>query len=172
MSGLGFVRKLWPGESFQIETAMTLDEVVRTFSEHVDQTKFFKLSLRRTKFVGRVTREGFRLIPHIRFFYNSFSMPVIHGQFRERASGTVISVRISLFLPIAIFMAIFFVGGVAWLLASLLGLLASPGSATLCILALVVGWVVMTLSFRYEVAKTRMILLTIARPSGCGKGRT
>ena len=86
--------KLWPYESFIVETSEEIPELLEKLGLHIGSAPFFPWSKRSKEFIGTLNETGFKMYRAIRY-YNSF-LPVMLGHFEPRLGGTSVIVRIRL----------------------------------------------------------------------------
>ncbi len=96
--------KLWPSDSFEIRTSLSLEEVVRRLEAEIEPPKWFGFFRKHKKFQGDVSREGFKISRYIRYG-NSF-LPVVRGSFQPGPSGISVNIRMRLHPLVIIFMCI------------------------------------------------------------------
>jgi len=97
--------KLWPYDSFEIETSLTIEAVVHRLAAVTEPAKWFSLPFGKHRaFQGAVSREGFKVTRFIRY-RNSF-LPIVHGTFRQGPSGTTVLLRMRLHLFVAVFICL------------------------------------------------------------------
>src|SRR5438067_5331361 len=113
--------KLWPTDSFEIETTMSEEEIASALRKWIEPRKTFRLSWDHAAFEGSFTNDGFK-ITRIIHYRNGF-LPVVRGRFLAGPSGTRVKIEMRLQKFSAIFMAVWFGGvilGVAWAITVLL----------------------------------------------------
>ncbi len=85
----------WPHDTFVMETDLTPHEVVEVLKEHVEPTKWMRLTHSHATFQGDVRVDGFT-ITRIIHYRNSF-LPVVTGTFLPaRGKGIQLHIRMSL----------------------------------------------------------------------------
>lgn len=88
--------KLLPFDRFTLICPKSADEIEAALSPYVSKPKFFEMRLGAFEkppaqpFQGSITREGFKIWPHIRY-RNSF-LPIVVGGYEPHLSGTKIHV--------------------------------------------------------------------------------
>lgn len=88
---------LLPYKTISFDTFLTVDEVASTLSQALSASGSLLELLFNTKteFVGRVSREGFRIRRRIMFLSkSSCGEPIVYGKFIPTENGTRIDVRI------------------------------------------------------------------------------
>jgi hypothetical protein len=152
-----------PYERLTIETGLTTREAFAALSEHVEPKRFWRnpFSREHKRYQGVVSAEGFemsRIIHH----RNSF-LPLIKGRLHPSTRGTLVEIKMSLHPVVAVFMVLW-LGFVA--IGSLAGVttwLAAPRDvvrlAPLGMFAF--GYLLCTLSFKWEVRKERRALVEL-----------
>jgi hypothetical protein len=83
--------KLWPIDSYEIETPLTVAEVVVRLQRITVPNRSLRRAAGRSFFVGRVTDSAFELRPVI-YSFTSF-LPELHGSFELRPGGTAVRVE-------------------------------------------------------------------------------
>ncbi len=78
--------RLWPSDSFEIETTMSPEEIVASLNAEIDPAKWFRHSPGHKTFQGDISRDGFK-ITRVIHYRNSF-LPIIRGTFRPGQSGS------------------------------------------------------------------------------------
>lgn len=157
--------KLWPSESFEIQTSMSADQLAQRLTEYIGPKKFLPLFRESKPFQGKITQDGFKVMRVIDYA-NSF-LPVICGKCVYEESGVklLISMRIHAF--VRAFMSVWF-GGVIIANVTLAVLLFSgqsrPHPAMLAApAALVFGYLLMRFCFSIEAKKAKKLLLAMCQ---------
>ncbi len=89
--------KLWPWESFEIETAMTVDDAVAALAAVTEQERGFHFVTEK-QFLGRVSRDGFKFKPVLPHIFGGMMRtwnpegPIVVGRFTPGATGLRIAV--------------------------------------------------------------------------------
>ena len=109
--------KLWPYHSFDIETALSLDDCIASLSSEVEPNKWFRFSTKHKIFQGVVSHAGFK-ITRIVHYRNSF-LPVVYGTFRSGLRGTTVAIKMRMHPWVTTFMCVWF-GGVGLVLVVLI----------------------------------------------------
>ncbi len=86
--------KLWPHDSFEINSPLTSECLVESLRNRVEPRKLLRFSRDHAEFQGTVSPDGFS-IQRIIHYRNSF-LPVIEGRFHRAACGTRVVVRMRL----------------------------------------------------------------------------
>lgn len=98
--------KLWPSESFEIETTKSRAEMVETLSVHVEPKKIYRFFSEHTTFEGAVTQDGFKIRPIMRI--RNPCLPIITGKFRTGKSGITVAINMRLNAFVSVFLCVWF----------------------------------------------------------------
>jgi hypothetical protein len=99
--------RLWPYESFIIETSEEIPELLRKLGPHMGSAPFFPWGKQNNEFIGTLNETGFKMYRAIR--YNNSFLPIMIGQFEPRPGGTSVIVRMRLHGYTLVFMICFLV---------------------------------------------------------------
>jgi hypothetical protein len=102
--------RLWPSDAFEIDTAMSMAEIMAALGSQTEAPEWFRFWGRHRTFQGTFSTAGFR-IKRIINHGNAF-LPVIQGTISSGPLGTAISIRMGLHPFVAVSMCFWF-GGVA-----------------------------------------------------------
>ena len=153
--------KLWPYDSFEIRTQLSVEALTDALNEHIEPKKWFRLSRNHKPFQGTHTAEGFR-IARIIHYRNSF-LPVITGSFRHRPSEINIAVRMRLHPLAMAFMSVWFGGFTLFLVLVLAAVFTGRAVQYPLLLIpfgmLLFGWALVSGSFWLEAKKAESLLL-------------
>ncbi len=153
--------KLFPYDSFDIETSMTLGKALEKLDSMV-RPWTWSLLLKRSDaapFIGDVTSERFKVFGND--WYRNIYLPIIRGRFRQGQAGIVISVKMSPHLFVMVFMGVMFGGAILaniMLIAVLLSGKTPFEVFMLIVPGLLVGiWAMVSLGFWIAANKARAI---------------
>jgi hypothetical protein len=100
--------KLWPSDSFEIETRLPPEKIASSMGSWVEPKKLFRFSSDHALFQGNVTLDGFKMT-RIIHYRNSF-LPVLRGTFLRAPAGTTIRIKMELHPLVMAFMCFWFSG--------------------------------------------------------------
>jgi hypothetical protein len=153
--------RLWPSDSFDIETTLSPEEIVESLQSNIGPRKLFRLTSKHPTFQGELTNDGFK-ISRIIHYRNSF-LPVVHGTFRAGNSGRIVSIKMRLNLFVAVFMCVWFSGVGLAMLAFTVGFLNGKIQPSPMLLIpfgmLVFGWALVSGGFWFEAKKQKPLLI-------------
>ena len=153
--------KLWPSDSFDIETTLSPEEIVASLRSAIEPARMFRFSSKHATFQGELTSDGFKM-SRIIHYRNSF-LPVVHGTFRAGDSGRIVSIKMRLNLFVAAFMCIWFTGVGLAVLAFTVGFLRGKIQPSPMLLIpfgmLVFGWALVSGGFWSEARKQKRMLV-------------
>lgn len=95
--------KTWPIKTFEIETKILIDGLVKGLSSKIASKNPFLLFSSEYEFKGEVNKEGFKITRIVS--YITPSRPLIYGEFQSTPNGTEIEIKMTLrpwFYPILI----------------------------------------------------------------------
>ena len=153
----------WPKHSFEIETPLSVSEVVAVLDSVTEPVKSFRwLTLRDHRiFEGVVSADGFRIKRIVIHYRNSFR-PIIRGFYRKGQPGAIVS--ISMKLPpfvVSFLYAWFGFVGTIFLISVIpfcvIGTVWIPGAIGSLVM-LFLAWRMSNWSFWFDVKETRPIL--------------
>jgi hypothetical protein len=101
--------KLWPTDRFEVETTMSVDDVVEALKTKIEPKRWFRLSPSHASFQGTISRDGFKITRIIQY-RNSF-LPIVTGRFLPGNSGIKVAIRLGLHPLVVAFLCVWF-GGV------------------------------------------------------------
>lgn len=162
--------KILPYDSFTLVTALSPDEIAARLAPQVREPKLIRFSFGplskkpATPYEGRVSREGFKIWPAIRY-RNSF-LPIIVGRYEPHFSGMKVAVTQRLHLAVLAFLAIWIAGFASvWLVLSgageFDGMRLPFDPALIPYLAAGFIWLITTGGFWWEARHTREKLSNI-----------
>jgi len=158
--------KLWPSDRFEIDTAMSPDEIVAALESNIEPGKFFRFQRHHAPFQGKVYEDGFR-ITRIIHYRNSF-LPVVTGKFLPGASGIKVAIRMGLHPLVTAFMCVWFGGVGLGMIGVIAGLLSGQAPASLMLLIpfamLAFGCALVWVCFWFEAKKQKTMLLEMFSP--------
>ena len=159
--------KLWPSDSYEIQTPIQLEEVVRRLEEQIEPAKWFRISHTHKFFQGEVSREGFK-ITRIVHYRNSF-LPVIRGTFKQGEPGVTVLIRMRLHPFVTAFMYFWFGGVSLGILAVIAGLLSGQTKIQPMMIIpfgmIIIGWALITGGFWFEAKKQKAMLIAMLEAS-------
>jgi len=91
--------KLWPSDSFEIQTSMSIEEIIERLEAEIEPSGF---SHQHKAFQGEISREGFKITRFLRY-HNSF-IPIVRGTFKPGQSGVTVAIKMGLHQLATIFM--------------------------------------------------------------------
>ncbi len=97
--------KIIPYEKFQIESSLSVAEVLRRIARRTEKKQLFNFSSS-LPFSGDVTDRGFEITKNISY-RNSF-LPVIEGKVEQTKSGSRVTIAMRLHFAVMCFMFIWF----------------------------------------------------------------
>lgn len=153
--------KLLPYDKFEIQTSLTLEEVIAALKKHVEPKRWFRLFWgNHAVFEGEISQDGFRIMRIINY-RNSF-LPVIKGAFKQNQNGINVMIRMGLHPFVIVFMCIWF-GGIIFAIVAGLASSKITLSATLLIPLgmLFFGWAMVAGGFWFEARKVKPQLLSV-----------
>ena len=152
--------KLWPYDSFEIDTQMTAEAIAAVLNDRIEPTKWFRWLEDHKTFQGTITRDGFK-ITRIINYRNSF-LPIISGFLHPGPSGISVAIRMRLHPIITAFMFVWF-GVALGIVAFIAALFGRQTEEHLVLLIpfgmLFFGWALMSGVFWFEAKKTKPILI-------------
>jgi ABC-type iron transport system FetAB permease component len=164
--------RLWPSDSFEIETTLSPEEIVESLQSAIEPAKVFRFSSKHATFQGKLTADGFKM-SRIIHYRNSF-LPIIHGTFRAGDSGRIVSIKMRLNLFVAAFMWVWFTGvGLAifvFTFAFLKGKIQSSPILLIPFGMLVFGWALVSGGFWFEAKKQKPILIAMFTRKNTDRG--
>jgi len=164
--------KLWPSDRFEIETAMSPEEIASLLNSQIAPRRWRMYGSPEKAFVGAASPTGFAIAGNTQY-RNSFN-PWIRGTFRPGPSGTTVSIQMGLYPLTMAFMWFWFCGlglTVLFLVASLFSEQggANPLSLAIPLALAAAGWALMSCGFWYEATRQRARLLDLFRTEGAEK---
>ena len=91
--------KLWPSDSFEIQTSMSIEEIIERLEAEIEPSGF---SHQHKAFQGEISREGFKITRFLRY-PNAF-LPIVRGTFKPGQSGVSVAIKMGLHPLATIFM--------------------------------------------------------------------
>lgn len=160
--------KLLPYESYEIHTALTLEEAFTLLQSDVEPKKWLRFSRRHKTFEGEVSWQGFK-ITRIIHYRNSF-LPIIRGRFKQGELGLNVNVRMHLH-PFVIAFMCFWLGGVGLGICMMgEGIVSGQTDFSPFLLVpfgmLLFVWLMVSGGFWSEAKKTKVLLNDILLPKG------
>jgi hypothetical protein len=156
--------KIWPYDSFEIETSMTLDEVVNKLEAKTEPKSWFPSFFGDHRpFQGEVSREGFKIIGSIRY-HNSF-LPVVRGSFKQGLSGITVTIKMRLHLLVIVFLCVFcaiMLNSMEFFRLFKAGVPIHPMDL-IPVSFLVFPWAIAYLGFWFEANKQKQVLMDILK---------
>ncbi len=152
-----------PYTQFIIETPLSTEKVMVKFQQMIQPKKFWPnpFSADRKRFEGTISNDKFRVVRNI-YYLNSF-IPLIKGRFDSSASGTRITITMSVHPLVVLTFALVFVFFGYFFFTFLLELI--PGVFVIygC---LALGYVVCTIAFNRESSVDRNFLVNVFSETG------
>lgn len=151
--------KLWPSESFEIETSISQREVVAFLKSEIDPKEWS---------IFEISSDGFTIARKID--YRNSSLPVVRGTFRPGKAGITVVITMQLYPRVIAFLYFCFgflalsgvfliIGSLIWEVPPSFGLLAP-------FIMLFIGWGFFSAGFWFEVKKQKPILLKFFQGKG------
>lgn len=156
--------KLWPSDTFEVETWLSPGEIVEALRPKIEPTKLIRFSRDHAPYQGELTSDGFRMTRVIHY-RNSF-LPIITGAFVPTPSGTKVEVHLGLHSLVIAFMCFWFCGvGFASLviLAVVLSGVVHPAFLLIPLGMLGFGWALVSGGFWFEASSQRPLLIKLFR---------
>ena len=153
--------RVWPSDSFEIDTSMSMEEIIASLDSQTEPAKWFRLWGDHKTFQGIISRDGFK-IRRIILYHNSF-LPITRGTFGPGPLGTTSTIKMGLHPFTAAFMSFWFGGVGIGILAVLVSLSRAQTEWDPMLLIpfgmLLLGWVLVSGGFWFEANKAKPILL-------------
>lgn len=93
--------KLIPYEKFQIDSGLSVAEVLQRIKQHTGEKKIFNFRSS-YEFSGHVNERGFKITKNIS--YNNSFLPVIEGTVEQVSTGACVTISMRLYLVVICFM--------------------------------------------------------------------
>jgi hypothetical protein len=152
-----------PWENIEYKTSLSKDEIINRINNIVEPKGIFGIFLLKKysygkPYEGEVYENGFK-IKRITFYMNSFK-PIILGNIIENRNQTIINIKMRCHYFIAGFMSIWFGGVLFTLLKNIIragSFIDIISSIVEALIFLAFGYLLITISFKYESKKTKKI---------------
>ena len=150
-----------PSDSFEIQTSMSIEEVVEKMKAEIEDGGF---SGRHKIVSGEISRQGFKIARL--FSYSNAFVPIVHGTFKPGQSGVSVIVKIQLHPLTTIFICAWyaamlgFMGDFSGLLT---GRMQIHPEHLIQIMLIIFPWVLASVKFWPEAAEDKRMLIDILK---------
>lgn len=148
--------KLWPSESFEIETSISQQEVVTFLESEINPKEWY---------IFEISSDGFTIARKID--YRNSSLPVVRGTFRPGKAGITVVITMQLYPRVITFLYFCFgflaLADLFLIVGSLIGEVPPSFGLLAPFIMLFIAWGLFSGGFWFEVKKQKPILLEIFR---------
>lgn len=153
--------KRWPSDSFEIQTSMSLEEIIERLNAEIEHSGLFR---QHKAFQGEISREGFKITRSIRS--HNFSLPIVRGSFKPGQSGVSVAIKMGLHPLATIFLCVWYaciLGFMGDFIKLLKGRVQIHPTDFIPIVLLIFPWAMASAGFWFEAKEEKQMLINILK---------